>query len=133
MLTIQLDSPLPLVDQIHTGIRQAIALGELTPGDALPTVRQLAADLGINLNTVARAYRQLETEGLVSTRRGRGSVVEAARETTREPRESVRQRIGEQIRTVLADAHLAGLSAADVERLIAVESSALWPGKAKDR
>ena len=101
----------------------------LAPGDALPTVRQLAADLGINLNTVARAYRQLEAAGLVSTRRGRGTVVEAARENPREPTESVLERIGAQIRTVLADARLAGLSAADMKRLIAEESSALWPGK----
>ena len=108
-------------------------MGELAPGDALPTVRQLAADLGINLNTVARAYRQLEAAGLVSTRRGRGTVVEAARETPREPAESVLQRIGEQIRTVLADARLAGLSAADMKRLIAEESSALWPGKGDNR
>jgi len=133
MLTIRLDSPLPLVDQIRSGIRQAIATGELAPGDALPTVRQLAADLGINLNTVARAYRQLEADGLVSTRRGRGTVVEAARETPGEPTESVRQRIAEQIRTVLADARLAGLSATDVEQLMAKESSALWPGKGEDR
>ena len=133
MLTIRLDSPLPLVDQIRTGIRQAIAAGELGPGDALPTVRQLASDLGINLNTVARAYRQLEADGLVSTRRGRGTVVEAAREARHEPAESVRQRIGEQIRTVLADARLAGLSAADMKRLIAEESQALWPGKGENR
>ncbi len=108
-------------------------MGELAPGDALPTVRQLAADLGINLNTVARAYRQLEAAGLVSTRRGRGTVVEAARENPREPVESVLQRIGEQIRTVLADARLAGLSAADMKRLIAEESSALWPEKGDNR
>jgi GntR family transcriptional regulator len=133
MLTIRLDSPLPLVDQVRTGIRQAIASGGLAPGDALPTVRQLAADLGINLNTVARAYRQLEAEGLVSTRRGRGTVVEAARESSHEPIESVLQRIGEQIRTVLADAQLAGLSKADVKNLIAEESSTLWPGKGEDR
>ncbi len=124
---------MPLVDQIRLGIRQAIAMGELAPGDALPTVRQLAADLGINLNTVARAYRQLEAAGLVSTRRGRGTVVESARETPRESVESVLQRIGEQIRTVLADARLAGLSAADMKRLIAEESSALWPEKGDNR
>jgi len=133
MLTIRLDSPQPLVDQIRSGIRQAIATGELAPGDPLPTVRQLAADLGINLNTVARAYRQLEADGLVSTRRGRGSVVEAARETPGEPSESVRQRIREQVRTILSDARLASLSAADVECLFTEELSALWPRKGEDR
>jgi DNA-binding transcriptional regulator YhcF (GntR family) len=132
MLTIRLDSPLPLIDQVRVGIRQAIATGDLAPGDALPTVRQLAADLGINLNTVARAYRQLESEGLVSTRRGRGTVVEAARETPGEPSESIKHRIAEQIRTLFADARLAGLSAADVERLLAEESSAIWPGMGAD-
>jgi GntR family transcriptional regulator len=47
----------------------------LTPGEQLPTVRQLAADLRVNFNTVARAYRQLDEEGIISTQHGRGTFI----------------------------------------------------------
>ncbi|MEW6278583.1 MAG: GntR family transcriptional regulator, partial [Candidatus Eremiobacterota bacterium] len=73
MIRIQVDSTVPLVEQLQQELRRAIARGEVGPGDPLPPVRQLAADLGINWNTVARAYRALELEGLVSTARGRGT------------------------------------------------------------
>ena len=126
MLTIRLDSPLPLAEQVRTGIRQAIAAGELRPGDPLPTVRQLAFDLGINLNTVARAYRRLETEGLVSTRRGRGTVVEAAREVHRESEESVAERIAAEVRNVLANARLSGLTREQLEVLVGQEAGEIW-------
>ncbi len=85
MLTIRLDSPVPLAEQIRLGIRQAIAAAELAPGDPLPAVRQLANDLGVNFNTVARAYRELEQEGLVISRRGRGTVVTSARYWAKAP------------------------------------------------
>jgi len=122
MLVVRLDSPVPLVEQIVAGLRSAIASGELRPGDALPTVRQLAADLGINLNTVARAYRTLEGHGLVTTRRGRGTEIAAARDAVgREPPELARR-----LREVLADARLAGLDRAAVRRLVDDELDALW-------
>lgn len=126
MLTIQLDSGVPFTDQVRRGIRQAIAAGELAPGDPLPTVRQLAVDLGINLNTVARAYRQLEVEGLVTPVRGRGTVVKSSRELSREPREIVRRRLAAEVRDLLANARLAGLTREQAQSLIAGEAEALW-------
>ena len=65
----------PIYIQIVEQIRQRIARGELQPGDQLPTVRQLAADLRVNFNTVARAYRLLDEAGLISTQHGRGTYV----------------------------------------------------------
>lgn len=65
----------PAYLQIIGEIKQAIANGELKPGDQLPTVRQLAADLQINFNTVARAYRLLDEEGVISTQHGRGTYI----------------------------------------------------------
>jgi GntR family transcriptional regulator len=56
-------------------VKHAVATGELKPGDQLPTVRQLAADLRINFNTVARAYRLLDEEGVISTQHGRGTYI----------------------------------------------------------
>ncbi|MGE0158908.1 MAG: GntR family transcriptional regulator [Gemmatimonadales bacterium] len=61
--------------QIADEVRRGRVLGMLQPGDALPSVRQLAADLGVNPNTVKQAYRELEREGLVFVRRGQGTFV----------------------------------------------------------
>jgi GntR family transcriptional regulator len=76
-IKIRLDfrSRQPIYQQIVAQIRQIIASGELAPGARLPTVRQLAAELGVNFNTVARAYRLLDQAGLISTRPGRGTFV----------------------------------------------------------
>ena len=81
--------PTPLYHQLERAIRFAIATGKLSVGDQLPTVRQLAVDLRINANTVAKVYTELERTGIVETRRGVGTFVkarhfEAAREKDRE-------------------------------------------------
>ncbi len=74
-LRIDADSSIPLYTQIVEQIKDLIAVGEFKPGQQLPTVRQLASDLRINFNTVARAYSLLDQEGLISTQRGRGTFV----------------------------------------------------------
>jgi GntR family transcriptional regulator len=65
----------PIYMQIVEQVRQMIATGELQPGDQLPTVRHLAAELRVNFNTVARAYRLLDEAGLISTQQGRGTYI----------------------------------------------------------
>ena len=65
----------PVYRQIIDNIKREIALGHLTKGQKLPTVRRLAAQLIINPNTIAKAYRQLESEGIISTRPGSGAFV----------------------------------------------------------
>ena len=129
MITIDLETPVPIVEQLRGEIRQAIALGRLLPGDTLPTVRQLADDLGINLNTVARAYRLLEQDGLVTSIRGRGSVVRSARETPAVAAQSLDRRIGQAIRTLIADARLAGLERAQLETLFVEQARSQWPSE----
>jgi GntR family transcriptional regulator len=76
-IRIQLDvkSGVPFYRQIIDQVKTAIASGNLEPGDRLPTVRQLAVDLSINTNTVARAYTELELTGLVETQMGSGTFV----------------------------------------------------------
>ena len=69
--------PTPLYHQLERAIRFAIATGRLAVGDQLPTVRQLAVDLRINANTVAKVYLELERAGVVETRRGVGTFVKA--------------------------------------------------------
>lgn len=75
LLNIHLDfgSNDPIYIQIVDQVRLQLTTGELNPGDQLPTVRQLASDLRVNFNTIARAYRLLDEAGLISTQRGRGT------------------------------------------------------------
>lgn len=68
----------PLFDQLRTQLIDGIRNGRLPPGTRLPTVRELAGDLGLAVNTVARAYRELETAGIVETRGRFGSFVARA-------------------------------------------------------
>jgi GntR family transcriptional regulator len=65
----------PIYTQIVEHIKHQIADGQLKPGDQLPTVRQLALDLRVNFNTVARAYRLLDDAGVISTQQGRGTYI----------------------------------------------------------
>jgi GntR family transcriptional regulator len=76
-LLLDLHSGMPVYRQIMDQVRGAIASGALTPGDQLPTVRQLAVDLEINPNTVVRAYRELEFGGLLETHQGTGTFISA--------------------------------------------------------
>lgn len=75
MITIDAGLPVPPYDQVRSQIAQHVAVGVLVPGDKLPTVRRLAADLGLAPNTVARAYRELERAGVIDTRGRAGSFV----------------------------------------------------------
>ena len=74
-LIIELEGGLPVYRQIEERVRSLVAAGQLQPGDRLPAIRELAAILGVNHNTVARAYLDLAREGVISTRRGRRTVV----------------------------------------------------------
>jgi len=75
ILHVNPSSGLPLYLQIQAQVKNAVAAGALRPGDALPSVRKLASDLGINPNTVARAYLELERDGLILAVPGGGTFV----------------------------------------------------------
>ena len=75
VFSIDPKSGVPLYRQIIEQVKFAIARGDLEPGNQLPTVRQLAVDISINPNTVIRAYRELELEGLLATQQGSGTFV----------------------------------------------------------
>ena len=103
----------PIYAQLDRGLRAAIATGRLRPGDQLPTVRQLAVDLRVNANTVARVYLELERSGVLETRRGVGSFVRATPEKARPAREHDR-RLRAFVTRVLADTDAAGFTVDDV-------------------
>ena len=77
VLTVDPRSGVPIYLQVIEQIKRSVAVGILQPGEQLPTVKQLALDLTINPNTVAKAYRDLERDGVIETAPGRGSFVRA--------------------------------------------------------
>ena len=74
-IVVDADAPEPPYDQVRRQVVDLVDTGELTPGDRLPPVRRLAEDLGLAVNTVARAYRELEQAGVIETRGRAGSFV----------------------------------------------------------
>jgi GntR family transcriptional regulator len=99
----------PIYAQLERGLRAAIAAGRLKLGDQLPTVRQLAVDLRVNANTVARVYSDLDRAGVLETRRGIGSFVRATPARARPPDEHQR-RLKAFVTRLLADAAAAGFT-----------------------
>ena len=77
LITLDAGSAVPPYEQVRAQVLDAVRTGRLVPGDRLPPVRTLAAELGLAANTVARAYRELEQAGLVQTRGRNGTVVTA--------------------------------------------------------
>ncbi len=110
-------SKLPIYQQLAQQVREAIARGDLAPDAGLPSVRQLSRDLVVNPNTVARAYTELEREGLLVSRPGRGIFVAQPRnDLTRAARD---RRLTEQLDRWLTEAVHLGYAAEDVLRLVA--------------
>src|SRR4051794_32631149 len=111
MTTFEVDSrsPTPIYAQLDRAIRAAIATGKIGPGSKLPTVRQMAVDLAVNANTVARVYAQLERDGILETRRGVGTFVREppSPQTTKAHRERA---LRDLIRRLIGDAALLGFT-----------------------
>ena len=119
IVRIDADSPVPPFEQLRVQLSALIRAGELAAGSNLPTVRQLAADLELAKNTVVRAYRSLEQEGLVSADRRHGTTVNEPPKPTRTQRQRL---IAEATRRYLAA--LAQLDANHDEALAAIKSLA---------
>ena len=122
-------SRLPIYQQLVQQVREAIARGDLKPDEQLPSVRQQSRDLVINPNTVARAYTELEREGLLINRPGRGVFVAGSRdERTKDAR---RRQLIEGLDRFLTEAVHLGFSEDEVLKLVASRSRQFqWnPGK----
>jgi GntR family transcriptional regulator len=115
MLSVDPDDPTPLYAQLDRSIRAAIAAGRLSPGARLPTVRQLAVDLRVNANTVAKVYTELERAGVLATQRGLGTFV---RENAPAPVAATRRDRDRELRPLvdrlLADASAIGIPLREV-------------------
>jgi GntR family transcriptional regulator len=115
-LTVDANDKRPLYQQIVDGVKTLIARGDLREGAALPSVRQVAGDLGVNLNTIAVAYRQLQEEGLLLVRHGAGAVVSSRRTCNVEEEELLKP-----LRTALTQLILAGRSDEDITAVVRQE------------
>jgi len=116
LLTIDIACSKPIYQQIAEGVRFLIASGRLKEGVLLPSVRQLANDLSVNLNTVATAYRELQEEGLLTIRPGSGCVVAARKVTDARPAE-----LRKPLRSALAQFVLAGLNPKQIRSIVEQE------------
>ena len=83
-ITVTHDSSIPPYEQLRLGVIAQVRSGELTAGTKIPTVRALAAQLGLAPNTVARAYRELEADGVVETRGRQGSFIASSGDPTKD-------------------------------------------------
>jgi GntR family transcriptional regulator len=119
IIGIQRDNDEPVYEQIARQIRHFIAKRELMPGTSLPTVRILASDLGVTLNTVARAYWILEEQGFVRIRDRSG--VEVAAPSRRSAADL--QRLRQELASLLARMKQAGLGRDELQRIFEKEVS----------
>ena len=117
VLTVDSRSGVPIYLQIVEQVKRSVALGVLQAGEQLPTVKQLALDLTVNPNTVARAYRDLERDSVIETAPGRGSFVrsDGALDSVRSSAADVAR---DAIALALREAKSVGLSRSDVRDLI---------------
>src|SRR5262245_46289567 len=113
LVTLDPDDATPIYAQVERGLRAAIAAGRLEPGDQLPTVRELAVELKVNANTIARVYSELERSGVFETRRGVGTFVRATRAEARPASEHSR-RLKAFATRVLAEGDAHGFTADEV-------------------
>ena len=105
-------SPTPLYEQIAGRIRVAVAAGELSEGQALPSVRQLATTLRVNPATVVQAYRELQGQGFVELRHGAGTFVKAV-PADRKKSERI-QHAAQMVREMMAEAARVGVNGEDL-------------------
>jgi GntR family transcriptional regulator len=120
-ITIDESDRRPVYRQVADEIKGLIARGELREGMALPPVRQVAEDLGVNLNTIAAAYRELQKEGLVKVRHGSGALVSARRVSQQNDAE-----LRKALRASLAHLALAGLPRPEIVEIVNEEIRQLF-------
>ncbi len=109
--SIDFSSHVPVYKQIVEKIKMKIAKGELKQGDFLPSVRKLAEDIGVNFNTVSRAYKELSEQGIIEVQRGEGYTVEV------ENLEDFNNEILLEIKNALKKALNAGISSDEIKKI----------------
>ena len=112
-IEIEMDSDIPIYTQLANRLIEGVANQSLQPGDSLPSVRSLASDLGINMHTVNKAYRELDNKGIIRIIPKSGAVVNAL--TANEVSEL---RVETLMRPVIAEAMAVGLSKTEITKMM---------------
>ena len=117
VLKIDMSGEIPIYIQLRNEIVKGIGRGELSPGENLPTVRQLASELGVNTMTVSKAYQLLKSEGFIEKDRRKGAVVKPAQTMGEAVEAEYREHLGDELELLSAEAKLRGLKREDFLRL----------------
>ncbi len=125
-LEINPRSSTPIYQQVVDGVKELVARGILIPGERMPTVRELAVELSLNPNTIAKAYQRLEQEGIIETMRSRGTFVAGRMKVL--DMEMAEQQLAGLVERVLVEAYHLGLNREDIKQLFE-ESLDNWEEK----
>lgn len=115
-IQIEPQSDVPIYEQVTRQIIEGIARGEMKPGDTLPSVRNLAADLGINMHTVNKSYHELEEKGIITIRAKSGAIIRSAEERALTPKQL--QQIEKNLKPVVAEGMVLGATAEQIEHMM---------------
>ena len=124
-IVIATGSAVPIYKQISDQVRLGTASGRLQPGEQLPSVRALAEELVVNVNTVARAYSDLLREGIVESRQGRGVFIAERRKIY--TRQETLRRLDAPLRALLSEAAALGITPDDLREIVDRELASLAP------
>jgi len=131
IFNIQRESPVQIYEQIMAQVTFAVASGSLRPGDFIPSVRDLASDLVLNPNTVAKAFVELEKRGVVEGRRGRGTAIAA--EAVPLCRKERLRLVRERIRAALREASFSGMELEEIKQVVEEELALARGGQFREK
>jgi len=129
ILRLNQSSGIPLYLQLMEQVKHAVETGALRPGDQLPTIRKLAEDLVMNTNTVARAYRELEHEGIIELRHGSGAFVSELGGWKAAWKSNLTRKAQAIVQNAIDKLTASGLTAEEIRRLVENELAAVRDGK----
>lgn len=115
-IQIEPQSDVPIYEQVTRKIMEGIARGEMKPGDTLPSVRNLAADLGVNMHTVNKSYHELEGKGIITIRAKSGAIIRSSEERALTS-EQLRQ-IEKNLKPVVVEGMVFGATAEQIEHMM---------------
>lgn len=116
LIQIEPQSDIPIYEQVTQQIIEGIAKGELKPGDTLPSVRNLAADLGVNMHTVNKSYHELEAKGILTIRAKSGAMIRSVEERALTPDQL--KKIEKNLKPVVAEGLVLGATADQIEYMM---------------
>ena len=115
-IQIEPQSDVPIYEQVTLQIIEGIARGEMKPGDTLPSVRNLAADLGVNMHTVNKSYHELEEKGIITIRAKSGAIIRSEEERALTSEQL--QLIEKNLKPVVAEGMVLGATAEQIEHMM---------------